>query len=79
MQPLVVMTQGVSTSGWAIASLVCSLLGFSLLGVIFGHIALNQINRANGQMQGRGLAIAGLILGYIPLALFCFLMLLLFL
>lgn len=68
VQTPVIITQGPSTSGWAIASLVCSLLGVSLLGVIFGHVALSGINKSNGTIGGKGLAIAGLILGYIPLA-----------
>jgi len=68
VQTPVIITQGPSTSGWAIASLVCSLLGISLLGVIFGHVALSGINKSNGMVGGKGLAIAGLILGYIPLA-----------
>jgi len=66
--PVIVTTQAASTSGWAIASFVCSLLGISLLGVIFGHVALSEINKSNGMVGGKGLAIAGLILGYIPLA-----------
>lgn len=58
------------TSGMAIASLVCSLLNISIVGIILGHIALNQIKQSNGYIQGRGLAIAGLIIGYIELAAF---------
>src|SRR5262249_31531735 len=57
------------TSGWAIASLVCSLVGAGLLGVIFGHIALNEIKKSNGFIEGRGLALAGLIIGYIGLGI----------
>jgi hypothetical protein len=57
-----------STNGFAIASLVCSIIGISLLGVIFGHVALSQINRSGGMSQGKGLAIAGLIIGYIGIA-----------
>lgn len=60
-----------STSYWAIASLmvgILSYLGFfvvgGLLAIVFGHIALSEINRSNGQIEGRGLAIAGLVLGY---------------
>jgi hypothetical protein len=60
-----------STSGFAIASLILSILswvgfvGFgAILGIIFGHIALNEINRSGGQIQGRGYAVWGLILGY---------------
>lgn len=53
------------TNVMAILSLVLA-LGGGLFGVIFGHIALHQIRRT-GQ-KGRGLAIAGLLLGYIVLA-----------
>jgi hypothetical protein len=65
-----------ATSGYAIASLICSLLGYigvfgfgPLLGIIFGHLALREIDRSNGALQGRGIAQAGLILGYIALGL----------
>ena len=54
------------TSGLAIASLVLSILWVSILGVIFGHIALRQINR--GEASGNGLAVAGLVVGYVGLA-----------
>lgn len=54
------------TNGLAIASLVSSFF-ISLLGIILGHIALNQIKRTGE--GGRGLAIAGLIIGYIGLVL----------
>lgn len=56
------------TSGMAIASLVVSLLGIGIVGVILGHLALNEINKSNGYMQGRGLAIAGLVIGYLQIA-----------
>jgi hypothetical protein len=61
------------TNGFAIASLVCALVGIvvlvigPLLGIIFGAIGLKQIPRL-GQ-SGRGLAIAGVILGAIILLL----------
>lgn len=71
-----------ATSGYAIASLICSILGFvgvfgfgPILGVIFGHMALREIDRSNGHLQGRGLAQAGLILGYIALGLVALLLL----
>jgi peptidyl-prolyl cis-trans isomerase B (cyclophilin B) len=51
------------TNGLAIASLVLGICGFALLPVIFGHIALKQI-RVRGE-GGSGLAIAGLVLGYL--------------
>jgi peptidyl-prolyl cis-trans isomerase B (cyclophilin B) len=46
----------------AIAALVCSLF-CAPLGIIFGHIARSQIKRSGE--GGRGLALAGLIIGYV--------------
>ncbi len=57
------------TNAMAIASFIVSLVGLGLIGVILGHIALSQINRSNGYEQGRGFAIAGLIIGYAEIAL----------
>jgi hypothetical protein len=55
------------TNGFAIASLVLSLTCCGgILAVIFGHVALGQIKRRGA--EGRGLAIAGLIIGYVGLA-----------
>ena len=59
------------TNGFAIAALVLSLVGCSLLGVIFGGIAISQINK--GQGSGKGLAIAGLVIGIIGLLFTIFL------
>ncbi|AKS34609.1 peptidylprolyl isomerase [Mycolicibacterium goodii] len=50
------------TNSMAIASLVCAFL-FAPAGIVFGHISLSQIKR-RGE-QGRGLAIAGLVLSYV--------------
>ena len=60
-----VYVQNAGTNGMAIASLVCAFV-CSILAVIFGHIALSQIGKS-GQ-GGRGLAVAGLVLGYIGMA-----------
>jgi hypothetical protein len=60
-----------NTNGFAIASLVCSLVGILVafigpaLGVIFGIVALRQ-TRERGE-AGRGLAIAGIVVGSIVL------------
>ena len=60
------------TNGLAVASLVASffwVLWFgSFLAVIFGHVALSQIKQSGGRQTGYGIAIAGLVLGYIELA-----------
>jgi hypothetical protein len=58
--------QAVGTNGMAIASLVCSLLGWlcgigPILGIIFGVLALNKIKQTGE--GGRGLAIAGIAIG----------------
>lgn len=51
------------TNPLAIIALVCALIGLSIPAVIVGHIGLSKI-KTTGQ-QGRGLAIAGLVLGYL--------------
>lgn len=53
------------TNGFAVASLIFGLLGGGLLAIIFGHIAHSQIKRT--PQAGKGMATAGLILGYLGL------------
>lgn len=59
------------TNGFAVASLVCSLLGFciafigGLLGIIFGVLGLQSAKKTG---SGRGLALSGLIIGIVSLA-----------
>ena len=55
---------------WSFILSLVGLLGFccggpvlGIAGVICGHLGLSKIN-ANPQLQGRGLALAGLIIGY---------------
>jgi hypothetical protein len=65
--PIIVQTP--SVNGLAVGSFVLSLLWLfgvgSVLAVIFGHVALRQIKRSQGRQSGRGLAVAGLIIGYV--------------
>jgi hypothetical protein len=60
------------TNGMAIASLILGVLWIywlgSLLALIFGYIGKNQIDRSNDTQDGRGLAIAGIVLGWIGVA-----------
>ena len=56
----------VRANGLAIASLILSILGFSIVGAILGHVALSQIKRTNE--AGSWLAIAGIILGWVSFA-----------
>ncbi len=65
---------GQKTNTLAVAALICGVvqfLGFWLLGtisaIVLGHMARNQIRQRNE--QGAGLALAGLILGYVGIAL----------
>jgi hypothetical protein len=61
-------------NGLAVASLVCGLLWLgwigSALALVFGHVALAQIRAKAGREGGRGIAIAGLALGYFGVATF---------
>ncbi len=65
------------TSITAIISLIAGILGFlqvlpiigPLAAIITGHIAKKEIRNSNGMVTGNGMATAGLIMGYIALAL----------
>jgi len=69
-QPPYVVAARPPYDGLAITSFILGVLWLSWLGsivaVILGHIALRNIRRTHA--SGRGLAIAGLILGYIGLS-----------
>ena len=66
------------TSGLAIASLVCGITAWTILpifltavaAVITGHMAKKEIRAGGGTITGNGMATAGLILGYVNIALF---------
>ncbi len=60
-------------SGKATASMVCGILFFfwpftAIAAVVLGHIALSEIKKSAGRLAGHGMAMAGLILGYIGVA-----------
>ena len=72
--PAVVVTP--QPSGLAIASLAISLVSWFILpviggivAVILGHSARSVIRRSNGEMSGGGMALAGLIIGYIQIVI----------
>ena len=61
------------TSGYAIASMICGLVSLAMCyvwalagipAVICGHVALKAIRKSPVRMEGRGLALTGLITGY---------------
>ncbi|HZD92861.1 MAG TPA: DUF4190 domain-containing protein, partial [Candidatus Sulfotelmatobacter sp.] len=67
--------QGAKTDGQAVASLVLGIASiFLCLGIlagipaiIFGHLSWSRIRRSMGRLKGEGMAMAGLILGYISI------------
>ena len=72
------------TPALAIWSLVLGILGvvlllacigplFAIPGVICGHLAYSRIKRSSGALAGEGLALAGLITGYVSIGLSVFL------
>jgi type IV pilus assembly protein PilA len=60
------------TSVKAVVSLVCGLFLFvfplSVVAIIFGHLSLSEIRKSAGRLKGGGLAMAGLVLGYLGVA-----------
>jgi hypothetical protein len=73
------------TNGLAIAALVCGILWLywigSILALVFGYVAKSQIDRSGGAQGGRGMAIAGIVLGWVGVAalIFFFIVFVLFL
>jgi len=69
-----IVSTGALTSGKALASMIlgiCSIF-FSILtglpAIILGHLAQTEIRKSGGRLQGEGMALAGLILGYLSAA-----------
>ena len=74
--------------GLAVASLVMGILAvipgavcggplFAILGIVFSCVAQSKIKRSGGLLEGRGLAVAGLVTSIVGLAL-CLLIMLIF-
>ena len=67
---------GPRTSTMAIISLIGGITGWTILpfigslaAIIFGHIAKSEIKKSSGMVTGNGMATAGLIMGYLSIAL----------
>lgn len=60
------------TSGMAIASLVLGVLWIywigSIFALIFGYLAKKEIRESSDQVEGKGLATAGIVLGWVGIA-----------
>ena len=61
------------TNGFAIAALVLGIVWIygigSILALVFGYQAKKQIDTSGGRESGRGMAIAGIVLGWIGVGL----------
>lgn len=64
------------TSTLAIVSLIFGVLGWTLLpfigsivAIVTGHLGRGEIRREPERLQGDGLAVGGLVLGYVAVAL----------
>ena len=68
------------TNGMAVAALVLGILFLygvgSILALVFGYSAKSAIDRSGGRETGRGMAVAGIVLGWIGLGLMLLLILL---
>ena len=67
---------GPRNDGMAIASLVCGILALTLCSlftgipaIICGHVSLSRIKSATIPIQGKGMAVTGLVLGYLSIIL----------
>ena len=74
------------TSSLAIVSLVCGVVSWvaipllgSLVAIITGHMARSEIRASGGSIDGDGLAIGGLILGYLQIGFILLVLAVLFL
>jgi hypothetical protein len=67
------------TNGFAIAALVLGIVWIywigSILALVFGYIAKSQIDSSGGEQTGRGMAIAGIVLGWIGVGILLLLIL----
>jgi hypothetical protein len=67
---------GLPTSGMAVAALVMGIVGLtllplvgSILALIFGYMARNDIRQRPDEVSGDGLALAGIVMGWIAIGL----------
>lgn len=60
------------TNGFSIAALVLGIVWVywigSILALVFGYVAKGQIERSGGRESGLGMAIAGIVLGWVGVA-----------
>lgn len=74
------MPQQKKNDGLAIASMVCSLVGIcvfglilGIVGIILGAISIKKINERPNELKGKGMAIAGVIVGIFDVVVYAIL------
>lgn len=75
-QPNSSPVQGLPTSPWAIVSLVSGIASYlflpfagAVVALVTGYISKREIRNSNGTLEGDSLATAGLVLGWVNVAL----------
>jgi type IV pilus assembly protein PilA len=60
------------TNGKSIASLIFGFFAFlfpsAILAIIFGHLSISEIHKSGGRLKGKGMAITGLVFGYLGIS-----------
>ena len=76
-QPVYIQTK---TNGFAVAALVLGIVWLywigSILALVFGYVAKSQIEKSGGRETGRGMAIAGIVLGWVGVGVLLLMLLL---
>ncbi len=61
---------------WALTSMICGAVSIvtlqwvvALLAVVFGFVGLSEVKKSAGQVEGRGFAIAGVVMGFVSIAI----------
>jgi len=58
------------TNSMAVAALITGVLFIPVVPIVLGHISKKEIDASQGRQTGRGMAVAGLVLGWIEAVLF---------
>jgi Domain of unknown function (DUF4190)/Uncharacterised protein family UPF0547 len=73
VQQVYMQAPAARTNGMAVASMILGIVWLywvgSILALVFGYIAKGQIEKSNGRETGRGMAIAGIVLGWVGVGL----------
>lgn len=64
-------------STWAIVGMICGIVSIASfqpiiagLAIVFSFIGLNEVKKSAGQVEGRGMGIAGVVTGFIAIGIF---------